>query len=521
MQATAVVRQFTGIPVNDCRPAQSRMTLLLRDLLAIRWHDISDDRLFTGFSTYTAILGNWYSPGATAIEGDNVEVSEFQFGIDRAVPAISVLLTELGLPSLVAARQLCVQMHIVSPPLGGRIDDLQAGSSFSGQIWANYSDSQNPDYLTPLSRKDDVLTYLELVLELLEAFDACPKIPALTVPDSPSVDADSLYAVLVEAIKSRPLPNFKKWLDAAFVKEQLRVQSLRLHGLKQQGTAGAREQSSLKGVYVVIRLLLFATTNWFALCESDSFKIFLSRKLAHVSSRGRPFEISYELLITPARKALQDWTQRLLEWLQLRRSVGAIADPVLECAFLTLAYTCSRIGEATNPPYTWCRIVRPDIAMEADEQEKAGVQIDHGQLWTNELRLEDNRHFPFEQTLHFWRLHDFYSTHKAELLQPTGSGTTKKADDACLRRWRELANLWLATPADAQMMAAPFIIDAMVPELNSKLEKNPLYDVQRRVLASASFAPSPRAWLRSLGPNPNEQRAQPSPPAADAASPGI
>ena len=88
--------------------------------------------------------------------------------------------------------------------------------------------TQNPDHLTPLSRKDDVLTYLELVLELLEAFDACPKIPALTVPDSLSADAASLYAVLVEAIKSRPLPNFKDWLDAAFVKEQLRVQSLRL-----------------------------------------------------------------------------------------------------------------------------------------------------------------------------------------------------------------------------------------------------------------------------------------------------
>jgi hypothetical protein len=219
-------------------------------------------------------------------------------------------------------------------------------------------------------------------LELLEAFDACPKLSAFTVPYISGINEDSLYAVLVEGIKTKLRPNFSDWLKAAFVKEHLQVQSLRWVGLKRQGTAGARDLITVPGVYVIIRLLLFAATNWFALCESDSFRAFLDSKLHGTSSRARPLTITYELLMTRARKALQDWTQRLLDWLEWRRNMGASADPVLECALLTLAYTCSRIGEATDPPYDRCRRVRPDIAREADEQEKAAAPLNHRLFWT-------------------------------------------------------------------------------------------------------------------------------------------
>ena len=224
MQSTAVVRQFTGIPINDCRPSQFRLSLLLRDLLAIRWYDVSDARLFGGFSTYTAVKGNWYSPGATAIDGDDVEVSEFQFGADRAVPAIGVLLTELGLPSLVAARQSAVRVHLICPQPDNRHAPHAAGANFACELWANYPDSHDGKLYHGFSTRPDVLTYLEVVLELLDAFDGSPKVRGLTVGSE-----ESLYAALVLKATANPEDRFqlnlKKWLTEEFYEGQLRSKS--------------------------------------------------------------------------------------------------------------------------------------------------------------------------------------------------------------------------------------------------------------------------------------------------------
>ncbi|MCX6620000.1 MAG: hypothetical protein NTY38_02750 [Acidobacteria bacterium] len=527
MQSTAVVRQFTGIPINDCRPSQFRLSLLLRDLLAIRWYDVSDARLFGGFSTYTAVKGNWYSPGATAVDGDDVEVSEFQFGADMAVPAIAVLLTELGLPSLVATRQSAVRVHLVCPQLDGRQLSHAAGANFACELWANYPDPQDGKRCQAFSNRSDVLTYLEVLLGLLDAFDGCPTMKGLTV----GMD-ESLHEILVLRAKlaeDRLQLNLKKWLTEEFHAGQLRTKLALVGTLTRfAGTRQVQDVCSLRGVYAVIRLLVFTATSWFALSESEDFKFYLGDKIK-TGARGIPVRIDRDFLLSRLATMLQKWTDELLSWKKLRTTtLGGLGmndfDPVLECAFLTLAYTHDRIVPAPSERFEACERARPDIAGQRTVASGGAAPESEARFWSRELRLEDNRHFPFEQTLHFWRIHEYYIAHKSQLTFPPPSKGRRKetpaklllrrrAEEACLRRWRELASLWLKAPADAQMMAAPFVLEVisktedLKKEIIAKsnregLKYREMYDrvceVQRLILAAASCAPSPHDWRRSL-----------------------
>jgi hypothetical protein len=147
------------------------------------------------------------------------------------------------------------------------------------------------------------------------------------------------------------------------------------------------------------------------------------------------------------------------------------------------------------------------------------VPESEARFWSRELRLEDHRHFPFEQTFHFWRIQEYYSNYKTQLIFPTPFKgrrpdapakllLRRRAEDTCLRRWRELASIWLRSPADAQMMAAPFILEVFPKPDNPKARKikdlktreiyDRVHEVQRLILAAASCAPSPSDWRRSL-----------------------